>query len=122
MSGENTVLTSAQKKYLLAIYALCENKGSVRSADVADFVGVTRASTVKMAKRLIDGGFINKQPYGSITLTERGIQCAKPLFEKYEKLRAVLENEVGVPAEKAAADAAAIVAHISDGLLKMAHQ
>lgn len=123
MSFENNTLTSAQKKYLFAIYALSDKKGSVRSAQVADFVGVTRASTVKMAKRLIEGGLINKEPYGSITLTEKGTRSIKPLFDKYQTLCAALESGAGIPAEKAATDAAAIIAHVSDeaadGLLGM---
>lgn len=125
MSLENTALTGAQKKYLFAIYALFDKKGSVRSAEVAELVGVTRASTVKMAKRLIDCGLISKEPYSTITLTEKGMLNAKPLFDKYKKLCSVLESKGGISPERAAADAAAIITHVSeeaaDGILRIAY-
>lgn len=70
------MLTYAQKKYLFAIYRLGMNGPVISSSDVSRLVGVSKASTVKMTQRLSDEGYILKEPYGKISLTESGIKAA----------------------------------------------
>lgn len=74
------MLTYAQKKYLFAIYRLGMNGPVISSSDVSRLVGVSKASTVKMTQRLSDEGYILKEPYGKISLTESGIKAASSLF------------------------------------------
>lgn len=108
------MLTDAQKKYLLAIYRLGNNGMRVRSTEVSDLLGVSKASTVKMSRRLIDEGYIEKAPYGSITLTEQGIKAANPLYTSQVVLCDFLEKCVGVPNDTAEADSVTMVTDISE--------
>ncbi len=108
------MLTYAQKKYLFAIYTLSQKSEEVRSAEVAGFVGVSRASTVKMTRRLTDGGYILKEPYGRITLTDEGIKAANSLFTDCLILSDFLEKQAGVAHEKAASDAVTIMSRVSE--------
>ena len=71
------MLTHSQKKYLFAIYKLGQNGRPVKSADVAKIVGVSKASTVKMTQKLTEEGYIVKEPYMEISITQKGIKAAK---------------------------------------------
>lgn len=107
-------LTYSQKKYLFAIYKLGQNGGEVRSAEVAKVVGVSKASTASMAVKLCESGYITKEHYGQITLTESGIKAANPIFTSYIIIRDFLENALGLDETTADHDAVKIVIHASE--------
>lgn len=108
------MLTYAQKKYLFAIYRLDMKGGAISSSDVSRLVGVTKASTVKMTQRLSDDGYIEKKPYGKISLTESGVKAASSLFTNSLVICDFLRNKVGIPEEEADIDAVKIVAQVSE--------
>ncbi len=107
-------LTYAQKKYLFAIYKLSQSGGEVRSSDIARLVGVSKASTAIMTERLVESGFIEKEYYGKITLTESGINIAKPIFTNFIVIHNFLENVLGLDEETADNDAVQISVHASE--------
>ena len=108
------MLTKSQKRYLFAIYRLGQNGRPVKSTEVASVLGVTKASTVKMTQKLIDEGYIIKEPYREITLTSEGIKAANELYTPSVILQDFLENRVGVERKNAENDSVAIVSEISD--------
>ena len=108
------MLTKSQKRYLFAIYRLGQNGRPVKSTEVASVLGVTKASTVKMTQKLIDEGYIIKEPYREITLTSEGIKAANELYTPSVILQDFLENRVGVERKNAENDSVAIVSQISD--------
>ena len=110
MSG----LTYAQKKYLFAIYMLGQNGSEVKSADIAKLVGVSKASTAIMTERLVESGFIEKEYYGKITLTESGIRVANPIFTNCIIIRDFLKNTLGLDEKTADEDAVQISVHASE--------
>ena len=112
------MLTDAQKKYLFAIYKLGRNGTSVRSTEVSKMVGVSKASTVKMANRLIDEGYIVKAPYSAITLTPDGIREANALYTDWLIIRDFLMKRVGLNGETADMDSVNMVMHMSDEALE----
>ena len=111
------ILTKSQKRYLFAIYRLGQNGRPVKSTEVASVLGVTKASTVKMTQKLIDEGYIIKEPYREITLTSEGIKAANELYTPSVILQDFLENRVGVERKNAENDSVAIVSQISDDAL-----
>ncbi len=108
------MLTYAQKKYLFAIYRLGMNGSVISSSDVSRLVGVSKASTVKMTQRLSDEGYILKEPYGKISLTESGIRAASSLFTSSVILCDFLHKQVGIDQQEADQDAVKIVAQVSE--------
>lgn len=108
------MLTYAQKKYLFAIYRLGMNGSVISSSDVSRLVGVSKASTVKMTQRLSDEGYILKEPYGKISLTESGIRAASSLFTSSVILCDFLHKQVGIDQREADQDAVKIVAQVSE--------
>lgn len=108
------MLTYAQKQYLFAIYRLGMNGPVISSSDVSRLVGVSKASTVKMTQRLSDEGYILKEPYGKISLTESGIKAASSLFTSSVILCDFLHKQVGIDQQEADQDAVKIVAQVSE--------
>ena len=90
------MLTHSQKKYLFAIYKLGQNGRPVKSADVAKIVGVSKASTVKMTQKLTEEGYIVKEPYMEISITQKGIKAANELYTPSVILCDFLAESVGV--------------------------
>ncbi len=110
MSG----LTYSQKKYLFAIYKLGQNSGGVKSSDVAGIVGVSKASTAIMTERLVESGFIEKERYGRIALTESGIKEAGRIYTNCIIIRDFLVNSLGLDESAADEDAVRISVHASE--------
>ena len=112
------MLTHSQKKYLFAIYKLCQNGRPVKSADVAKIVGVSKASTVKMTQKLTEEGYIVKEPYMEISITQKGIKAANELDTPSVILCDFLAESVGVDESTADADGVAMVSHLSEGTVE----
>ncbi len=112
------MLTHSQKKYLFAIYKLGQNGRPVKSADVAKIVGVSKASTVKMTQKLTEEGYIVKEPYMEISITQKGIKAANELYTPSVILCDFLAESVGVDESTADADAVAMVSHLSEGTVE----
>lgn len=107
-------LTYSQKKYLFAIYKLGQNGEEVRSSEVAKLVGVSKASTAAMAVKLCKSGYIRKEHYGQIGLTESGIKAANSIYTSCIIIRDFLENALGLDETTADCDAVKIVVHASE--------
>ena len=107
-------LTYSQKKYLFARYKLGQNGGEVKSSDVAKIVGVSKASTAAMTAKLCESGYIEKEHYGQINLTESGIKAANPIFTSCIIIRDFLENVLGLDPKAADDDSVKIVSHVSE--------
>lgn len=112
------MLTNSLKKYLFAIYILGQDGKPVKSTAVAEFLGVSKASTVKMTQRLIEEKYIIKEPYREIRLTPEGIRAANELFTPTVILQDFLQNSVGVSEKNAREDSVTIVSQISDEALE----
>lgn len=112
------MLTRSQKLYLYAIYKLGQDGGTVRSADVAKLVGVSKPSTVKAVQRLTEQGYIVKEPYREIALTEKGVKEANELYTPGVILYDFFRNTVGVSEENADADSVAAVSQLSSEALE----
>ena len=70
-------LTSAHLRYLLAIYEVSRTHLDISSRSIAEKLGVTKPSVVRIMNLLMDRGMIVKEHYGKIYLTDRGIWVAK---------------------------------------------
>ena len=111
------MLTTAQKKYLLTIYLLGQNGEKVRITDVATFLGVAKASTVRMTDKLIDEGYISKEPYRLIGLTKKGISEANKMFTASVILQDFFTSKVCLEHEKAASAGMILSAELDEDTL-----
>lgn len=84
------MLSGSSIRYLLAIYQLSDGGAAVRSVDLANLLGITRASVVKNLKKLTDNGLVCKKHYGSIRLTAPGIQETNRVLQNTRCYPAIL--------------------------------
>lgn len=92
------------ENYLEAILILKQNKGSVRSIDIAHYLNFSKPSVSIAMKNLRNSELITVDSDGFISLTDAGHEIAETIFERHTVLSNML-IKLGVPAEIAAEDA-----------------
>ena len=93
--------------YLEAMLMLKEERGYIRSIDVADKLGVTKPSVSYATKRLRENGYISFDPAGMIVLESTGLEIAERMLERHRLLTDLLIG-LGVSPETARDDACKI--------------
>ena len=88
--------TTSEQNYLKALLALSKNGGTIHSADVANVVGVSRASVSKAMDILKESKYITKEKYGTIALTPLGKQTASAVKKRNELIKTFLTDILGV--------------------------
>ena len=98
-------LSASLEDYLEAIYHLTAGQGVARSKDIAEAMGVSRASVTGALKALSEKELVHYQPYGYATLTEDGQQIARQVVRRHEVLTCFFEDLLGAKASTAQAAA-----------------
>ena len=75
-------LRESGEDYLESIYVLSERQGIVRSIDVAEYLGVTKASVSKAMATLENSGYV-EMGKRDVHLTERGLEVARQMWERH---------------------------------------
>ena len=99
--------------YLETILVLKEQLGMVRSIDVAREMDFSKPSVSIGMKKLRDGGYIDVDEDGYISLTKSGMDVAKKIYERHKVLSSLLKH-LGVDPDVATDDACKIEHDISD--------
>ena len=99
--------------YLETIMMLQEEKGYVRSVDIAAHLNVTKPSVSFAMKRLRENGYISMDEENLITLTEQGESIARRIYQRHQVLTSFLV-QIGVDPATAREDACKIEHDISE--------
>ena len=99
--------------YLETILVLGMKRNMVRSIDVAEEMGYSKASVSRAMNILKKDECVVVNSQGYIALTEKGRAIAEMIYSRHKLLTAVLEG-IGVDADTAEADACRIEHYISD--------
>ena len=99
--------------YLETIHVLLKKNGHVRSIDISEHMGYSKPSVSRAVGLLKNGGYIEVEADGSITLTASGLEVANKIYERHTVLTRMLTS-LGVPQEIAAEDACKMEHAISD--------
>lgn len=110
-------LTAGQIRYLLAIYQLCKN-GDVRSSDVADHLGVSRPSAHRMVDQLHKMGFLEKEKYSHIRLTDQSRETAGHYLSGFLHVSSFLHDHLDLSPDTAADGAFSILSGLNAAGLK----
>ena len=110
-------LLESGEMYLETILVLTQQKGSVRSIDVCDYMGYSKPSVSRAVSILRQGGYLNMDAHGALTLTESGYEIAAKILERHRILTDALVK-LGVDEAIAAEDACKIEHHISDATIE----
>ncbi len=114
---ETTTLSDSLGRYMLAIHDLSVERRVARSKDIAEIVGVSRPSVTGALQKLDKAGFINYEPYGYVSLTERGETEARKLLLKHRATQDFLQVCLGLPESRATEVAAEIEQHLPSDVL-----
>ena len=98
--------------YLEMILMLYEQKGAVRSIDIATGLSVSKPSVSFAMKNLREDGYIQMDKDNLITLTDKGLEIAQRVYDRHKAVTAFLVK-LGVDEKTARADACKIEHDIS---------
>jgi Mn-dependent DtxR family transcriptional regulator len=105
-------LRRSGEDYLERILIIHNRSGEVRSIDISREMQVSKPSVSRAVCLLKEGGFINIDDSGYITLTQAGRIVAESIYEKHVVLTDWLKN-LGVDGDLAAEDACKLEHDIS---------
>lgn len=106
-------LLESGEMYLETILQLLQKQGHVRSIDISEYMGYSKPSISRAMGLLRNGGYIQVDNDGLITLTDSGMEIAQKIYERHTVLTQLL-IKLGVSPETAAADACKIEHNLSD--------
>mgnify|MGYP000130355734 CR=1 FL=1 len=106
-------LHESGEDYLEAILALRQQKGTVRSIDVVQYLGYSKPSISRAMSILRSSGYITMEKDGRLELTQAGEAVAQSIYERHRFLTQWLIR-LGVSPEVAAEDACKIEHDISE--------
>ena len=99
--------------YLEAILKISEQKGEVRSIDIAAELGFSKPSVSIAMKRLRESGYITMDENNLISLTKSGKEVATKIYTREKEITNFLEK-LGVSSEIARKDACKMEHDISE--------
>ncbi len=105
-------IRKSSEDYLEQILMIREQKGTVRSIDIAAGLGVTKPSVSVAMKRLRENGYIQMDGSNLITLTPEGEAIADSIYDRHKTLTRCLQL-LGVSEEIAREDACRLEHDIS---------
>lgn len=108
-------MSKSHEDYLEAIVMLGgTTEVSVRSVDIANKMGVSKASVNKAVTALKEKALAEQPYYGDVTLTEDGFAYGTAIYERHCMLSKFLNKELGIPADVAESEACLMEHAISD--------
>ncbi|MGN1398692.1 MAG: metal-dependent transcriptional regulator [Erysipelotrichaceae bacterium] len=107
------MVNESAEMYLENILILLQNKGQIRSIDVAEYMNYSKPSISRAVNLLKDKGYIIIDNNGYISFTEIGREYAEKVYQKHLVLSKALML-LGVDEETATSDACKIEHVISD--------
>lgn len=119
---QETKLTSAAIRYLLALGELCAEGRGARCTELAARLGVAKPSAHAMVRALCEAGLAETQRYGAVFLTDEGRETAARYAACYEPLWRRFSGELGLSEETSRAAACAVLAQTPGQLAALAER
>ena len=107
-------LTESAEMYLATIKLLEEEHGYAKVVEIAESLGVTKPSVSNAMSQLLNEGYIDKEPYSHVTLTEKGKMIAEDLVMKRRMIISYLQHSLGLSRSEASKNACRMEHVISD--------
>ncbi len=107
------VIRKSAEDYLEAMLMLKEEKGYIRSVDIADHLNVARPSVSYSVKNLRENGYLSMDKSGFITLSESGMAIAEKIYTRHKVLTKFFIS-LGVDEATAREDACKVEHDLSD--------
>lgn len=114
-------ILKAAEDYLETMLMLKEKHGYIRSIDIAEERGVTKASVSYSTKRLRENGYITMDEDNLITLTPLGMEIADRIYTRHKVLTEFL-LKLGLDDDLAHEDACRLEHDMSDETFNAIHR
>ena len=98
-------LSPAHEMYLKVVYRLRQENEIARVRDMAKGLGVTPGTVSAVLKKLEHAGLLIHDRYGAVRLTPAGERVAECVIRKFDTIRALLTDVLGLDPETAEVDA-----------------
>ena len=86
------MFTANREDYLRGLYILEEEKGEIKSIDLAHYLNVSKPSVSEMLKNLNKEGVVSYKKYSKIKFTGKGKKIAEKLTSKHRLIELFLKN------------------------------
>ena len=83
-------IQESAENYLETIYMIKNEKGSVRSIDVANRLNFSKPSVSVAMKAFREEGYVTSDCDGNLSLTEKGLEIATKMYERHEVIARML--------------------------------
>ena len=110
-------LSASSIRYLIAMHLLSNDIG-MRCTDIAEVLNVTKPSVHRMVKILCNIGFVQREKYGRVFLTEKGEELASRYASYNDTVYRFLRQKLALSPEKSKNAAFALLAGVSDEHIK----
>lgn len=84
--------TANKEDYLRGVYILEEEKGEIKSIDLAHYLNVSKPSVSEMIQELKKDGLISYRKYSKLKFTSKGRKIARKLTSKHRLIELFLKN------------------------------
>jgi len=110
-------INESMEMYLETIYVLENIHGHAHVVDIAERLGVSKPSVTKAANYLSDQGYVTKEKYGTITLTDRGRDVSREIYANHQMIALFLEHSLRLSPEEASQNACRMEHFASEEML-----
>jgi DtxR family transcriptional regulator, Mn-dependent transcriptional regulator len=104
--------------YLETVYILEKNHGHAHVVEIAERLEVSKPSVTKAMNQLKAKKMVNKEPYGSITLTEKGKKISERIHKNHQLIASFLRHSLKLDPKEADQNACRIEHILSQEMLK----
>lgn len=111
-------LSVSLEDYIEEIYIEISQTGHAKVTDIANKLGVKKASVSGALSNLAEKNLVNYAPYAQITLTEEGEKIAKNILLKHENLSSFFVEVLGADKHEAAEIACKMEHIVSDKIFE----
>lgn len=109
--------TETAEDYVEAVSDILKRTGRCRVTDLADFMGVSHVTVVRIISRLQEEELVETEPYRPINLTKKGESLAAESRRRHEIVLEFLKA-IGVPDKDAIHDSEGIEHHVGSVTLE----
>ena len=109
--SDESAMTPSLENYIEVLYELNGEFGQVRVTDLAQRIGIAKASVNQAVASLVRLGYAVHDRYGPVELTERGADYARGLQKRHSVLKTFFSDILNVDADIADKDAC-IIEHV----------
>ena len=86
------MFTANREDYLRGLFILQEEKGEIKSIDLAHYLSVSKPSVSEMVQELNKEGLVSYKKYSKLKFTPKGMKIAQKLTSKHRLIELFLKN------------------------------